>query len=1668
MFAVRFFLSGRAVAADIIPPAAPMAKKIFKYTLRAVLGLLLPVVLVVVLLYLPPVQNFVKGKVLSYLATATDYRVSIDRIRLIFPLDVTVDNAVVLLDSGDTLLACKKLVVDVALLPLLRKEVSVRELRLDGTEFNYNDSTAGMDLRASLDRVAFATNRIELGPGVIDVESAELRGGRISLTLGPSLPDTTAADTTSVAWIIRAGKLKFNDIDFRMDTRPQVTRLGAYIGSGTVNNTDIDLGMSAASFESLLVDGGKYSYLVDTAAVAEVAPAATDDHGEESPPWTVRVGSVRLTGNSASYGAIQGNPDRGLDFDHIEVSGLDFSADSIYNRGATVSLDLKQFAFTERCGLRVESLTAKFVMDTASLIVENLRLRTPESSVDADVNAGISLLDMDPRAPVRVRLKADLSLREAMLAAAVEDSSLRSIIEPKRLLIDSDVSGTLASLRADNIVSMPGNIEFALKATARSLLDPDNLDGRAQFDGRLTDLDFLKAFVADTALRSRIGIPGLIAVEGEVAAEHGTYSADLTLRADSGAMKINGSLAAGPESYKADVGLDDFPVSAFLPRDSLGVVSLALKAEGQGFDFFDPRTRAEVSLHVDRADYMGFAHRNIDMAAALAENKLKGLLKARNAALGMNFGIEGLLTEASGKVSLRGTVDSLYLDRMGMTRDEFGGRIDLSLTASADTAGTYTADVALDSLEIWQFGWKKSLLADTRAGLIASRQKVELDVISGDMHMVFNSPVGTDSLIKGFSQTAEAAMQQLDSARFDMEMLTEYLPPYTLRLHASRHNVLNSFMHMSKVAFDSLNVNSFSRPERPFSARMTVQKLVTPAVVLDTLSAGLWQRDQRLVYTLRYRNNRSVRNDVAVAALYGYLAGNEAVLNIMERNKSGEEGFRFGLKAVLQDSTVRVNMFPETPLIANRRWNISPDNYISYTRGNYIGADFALASDDQRLAIHANSEGTRRDVKLDIKNFDISAFLNLIPTAPPVGGALNTDIELSLPGEILGENITAAGTASLAGLKYDGKTVGTPGVSLDYTLTPAAGHGIDAHVLLDGTEIAHLKGTYRPDGATTLRMRAEVPGLPLARVNPFLPEGMATLKGSLQGGIDLAGSFDKLMINGQLRFAEASVGVPMVGTTYGLSDKPLVFSNSKLRLEDYAITASNNSSVNITGNVDMTDFSRIYADLRLRARDFQLLDVARYTNRSMVYGKAYMNLNATCTGLLNNLKMRGSVSLLRGTDVTYTMGDSPLDMNSASHDLVTFVSFDEIDNPLPFQLDTVRSVEIGGMDMQMSINVDDAVKLGVDLSTDGQNRAQLIGGGQLSYTLNPLGDSYFLGRYEASGGTVSYHPPVISAKNFNITDGSFVEWTGNMLDPELNISAVETVRATITPDDGSSAGRAVNFNIIILLKNTLETLEVAFDLAAPNDMAMQNELSSLTAEQRASQAMSLLIYNTYTGPGSTAKVNSSNPLNSFIAKELNQWSRDNLKGVDLSFGIDTYDDGAGGSERTDYSYRLSKSFFNDRVKAVIGGKYSSDADVNQNLAENFVDDIGIEYTLNKRGNMFLTVFRHTDYESILEGEVIETGVGFIIRKKMVRFFDLFKKMQRVMRRESSLSTHPSVAPASETVGADKPLYGPDGKPIQPEGTSEAPAEAVEPLETPENAPAGGEVKPEGQPVVKDE
>jgi hypothetical protein len=202
----------------------------------------------------------------------------------------------------------------------------------------------------------------------------------------------------------------------------------------------------------------------------------------------------------------------------------------------------------------------------------------------------------------------------------------------------------------------------------------------------------------------------------------------------------------------------------------------------------------------------------------------------------------------------------------------------------------------------------------------------------------------------------------------------------------------------------------------------------------------------------------------------------------------------------------------------------------------------------------------------------------------------------------------------------------------------------------------------------------------------------------------------------------------------------------------------------------------------------------------------------------------------------------------------------------------------------------------------------------------------------------------------------------------------------------------VNFDVGIALTQRLENLGLQFILEAPEDAAMQEELARMGEEEKAKQAVSMLVTGMYLAGGSSGtktNLNMGDALNSFLQSEINNIAGSALKTIDINFGMESYDEDGDGSKRTDYSFRFAKRFYNDRIRVVLGGRISTGADINQGQAQPFIDDVSIEYRLDASGTRYVKLFHNKDYESLLEGELTETGAGIVLRKKMKRMRELF-------------------------------------------------------------------------------
>lgn len=375
------------------------------------------------------------------------------------------------------------------------------------------------------------------------------------------------------------------------------------------------------------------------------------------------------------------------------------------------------------------------------------------------------------------------------------------------------------------------------------------------------------------------------------------------------------------------------------------------------------------------------------------------------------------------------------------------------------------------------------------------------------------------------------------------------------------------------------------------------------------------------------------------------------------------------------------------------------------------------------------------------------------------------------------------------------------------------------------------------------------------------------------------------------------------------------------------------------------------------------------------------------------MNVDANLALLPGTNVTYVMADAASALeNRSAGDMVKFVNFNDT-----AAVAAADSLTVSGtiLNLQAGLDIQTGTVINVDLGSSPQDRVQIQGSGQLNYASSPVGDGKLTGRYTFSGGYFRYAPPLISNLNFAFNEGSYVAFNGAMMNPRLNITATERMRANVSQAGQNS--RLIYFDIILKVTGTLEQFDASFDLSTDDDITVANELASMSPTQRASEAMNLLLYNTYTGGSTKATSNlNGNPLFSFVTNQMNSWLANNVRGVDVSFGIDQFDRTTDGSTSTttQYSYRVSKSLFDDRFKIIVGGNYSTDANADENFAQNLINDISFEYFLNNARTMYIRLFRHTGYESILEGEITQTGVGFVYKKKINRLADMFRRPRR--------------------------------------------------------------------------
>lgn len=448
-------------------------------------------------------------------------------------------------------------------------------------------------------------------------------------------------------------------------------------------------------------------------------------------------------------------------------------------------------------------------------------------------------------------------------------------------------------------------------------------------------------------------------------------------------------------------------------------------------------------------------------------------------------------------------------------------------------------------------------------------------------------------------------------------------------------------------------------------------------------------------------------------------------------------------------------------------------------------------------------------------------------------------------------------------------------------------------------------------------------------------------------------------------------------------DDPVRIVDSKLLFENFMMYANNESPLNLQGNLDFSNVDRMTLDLRMRAQNFLLID-AKENLRSEAFGKAYVNFFAMMKGPLTSLQMRGKLDVLGNTDMTYVLRESELSTDSQLDELVKFTDFKS------GKEETIVRPAIEGFDMMLSMSIDESAHILCALNEEKTNYIDLMGGGDLQMKYNPVDNIRLTGKYTLNNGAMKYSLPIIPLKTFTIQDGSYLEFTGDPFNPILNITATENMKSTV--NEGQGTGRSVDFVCGVKLTQTLSKPGIQFIISAPNDMTMQDELNTMSIEERGKIAVTMLASGMYLSGGNTSDFSMNSALSSFLNSEINNIAGSAMRslGLDLGMSVDNSTN-ASGALHTDYNFKFAKRFFNNRLSFTIGGKVSSGAEMeNAGNNDSFFNNVELQYRLNEGASQYIRAFYNNNTYDWLEGLVGEYGVGFMWRRKLQHFKDIFR------------------------------------------------------------------------------
>lgn len=1349
-----------------------------------------------------------------------------------------------------------------------------------------------------------------------------------------------------------------------------------------------------------------YSFIRDHFETADKEVEVDTIHG--STAWQMSLSALKLADVRFRYTDENRVPKEvGMDYKNLDIYIHNLHMRDLNILNDTFRFAIDQMHCRDRCGFEVNELSGVFRLSPLFLGADSLRVITPNSKLD---------LDLDFRYtgwPSYINFTSEVNMRSLIRPSELNMKDIGyfapdMLVMDNRLRIGGRVDGKVNNLRMKDFLFTYGqNTRFVGDVKLYGLPDVrETFLFTSVKEFSITPAD-IKTFSIPGTYR-HIPVPeelevfGKMKINGNFTGFYNDFVSSAEFVTDIGLLKTDLSLTQNEDhsdvSYQGEIHAQRFDIGKFLQlEDYLGELDLDAVVTGTGIT--GETVDMNISGAIDSLEFMQNSFNQVEISGDIADRRFNGHLEVKDDLVDLIF--DGMLDFRSRKPVFDFTADVQDADLFKLNMLDRDSVSMLSAMLNVNFIGFEIEDIEgrirIDSLHYTEGEkeWAMDHLALISLKDTGYHRRVLFtsDFMDAKVEGNFTTPellLAADSALERiFSPWSfmldpdpDIRPQDIEFA-FESKETEDLLEIFTPGLYLERKSTLKGqfksptgkldvdvvipHINYQGMQSDSLRISARGNPGSIRVDLATDRILLKERERGDTLQLGLEKfvfnavlENDSLLFGLGWNDHDEQMQNMA--DIRGYYTYSDSVMS---------ELFLTRAEAVINDAV----------------WSWGKGGRMLFAR-NYMAFErIAVYSGRQQLSLHgAISEDPADTLKIDfadwrLSNFDIIYRNYNFDLNGVVNGKLGMSNVYKSPNFYSGlylsdleMNEIPLGDASINSLWNNSRE------SID----------LNAEIIYQGnigdSKVLTLNGSYFPlRKSDNLNFRLELNNFRMETMSRFIDEYVGGLKGIASGSFYIGGSTQKPTLEGKLKLMRTRCRINYLNTHYSLGHT-FDFDKRAIRIENLVLydTIGNTSVVNgIIRHKNLSDFN---FDILLKADKFIFLNTNRYQNK-VFYGKGIVDGNVRFYGPPDDFHIDADVVTSKGTDIVIPLNNS---FTVTENDFVVFRNVEKEDDPLRQDY----NVELKGLSLDFRIKITNTAELKIYLPGNMGN-INSKGYGDIRLTVNPRGQFNIYGDYNFLHGTFFFSLQNLINRRFEIQQGGTIDFNGNPYAANLNLRALYRLKTTLSGLGASISpefeGQRVNVNTYLGLRGRIADPDIHFSIDFPNvnDDVKQTIYAVLDTNDAASmnqQMVSLLLMNnfSYASTPTNMSASSFNIISSQLSNWLSQISRDFDIGINYIPGDEINQD--------ELEVALSTQFFDDRL--VIDGNVgvmTKDKAAEQQ-ATNIVGDVNIEYKLRPDGRIRLRAFnRSNNFNSIDYYAPYTQGVGIFYTKEFDRFRDIFRR-----------------------------------------------------------------------------